>query len=203
MDALAKENEALRLALDIENDEYVQQVGYWKIQQREKEEIASLRESLKGGIVSDDKKPREFWLVEGATRIIACSADPRKIPMNESANVLCHVIEHSAYAALQKENELLKLDRDNAMAQFFNLQNKASEGIIALEEELASLREELEGYKIGASVEAKAGDEARAQLQIAIDAIKDVIRSSHDIIAKKRCSEALREIEGKLIDETN
>lgn len=35
------------------------------------------------------------------------------------------------------------------------------------------------------------------KLDIALEAIKDVIRNSPDIIAKKRCSEALREIQGE------
>jgi len=73
--------------------------------------------------IMDDKKPND--VIEG------CKVD-------RSRELL-----HGAYAALVKENERLKLDRDNAMAQFFGLQNKASEGIIALEKEITSLRESL------------------------------------------------------------
>jgi hypothetical protein len=86
-----------------------------------------------------EEKPREFWItVDDHKCLDAYWREP------QIAYQTYHVIEHSAYAALQKENELLKLDRDNAMSQFFNLQNKASEGIITLEKEITSLRESLE-----------------------------------------------------------
>jgi hypothetical protein len=86
--------------------------------------------------MTDDKKPRE-WTVKYFGYSLVADGPTTKL------SECVPVIEKSAYDALAKENELLKLDRDNAMAQFFNLQNKASEGIIALEKEMASLRESL------------------------------------------------------------
>ena len=111
----------------------------------------------------------------------------------------------TAYIAPDLEIELQKLRKLIA-----ELSNAAPRGIDELEsmrreeqlmrqdaqDKLKATLEELERYKVGSYLEAKAGYETRAQLQIATEALKDVIRNSYDILAKKRCSAALQEIEG-------
>jgi hypothetical protein len=60
--------------------------------------------------MSDDKKPREFWISmctfnDGYTEIYECR-DGEFEPTPPAEKV--HVIEHSAYDAIAKENTLLR-----------------------------------------------------------------------------------------------
>jgi hypothetical protein len=61
--------------------------------------------------MSDDKRPREFWIQDLAeTTYRATDVSCYDEEVNPSIIDEWHVIEHSAYAALQKENEELKAD---------------------------------------------------------------------------------------------
>lgn len=53
------------------------------------------------------EKVSEYWLIEGATRIIACKVDPREIPGNESCVVLAHTIDKQDYDRLAEINKVL------------------------------------------------------------------------------------------------
>ena len=80
--------------------------------------------------MTNDKKPREFWVVNEPKRQWYSS-----IEISAPSDIVTHVIEHSAYAALQKENEELKKYRNN-----YDLQEENK----SLRESLAIAVKELE-----------------------------------------------------------
>jgi hypothetical protein len=123
-----------------------------------------------GGVMTDDKKPREFYLY---SRGPSYYPDIFKLPLKSenmpeglryyvpSSNIWTsyqdeiHVIEYSAY---DREHELAV----EADSKRWSAENKLSA--------------------------------CEAKLKICVETMKDVIRNSHDIVAKKRCSEALAKI---------
>jgi hypothetical protein len=81
--------------------------------------------------MSDDKKPREFWLFKDE-----CFENYHVYSgkSNMQWNHSFHVIEYSAYAALQKENEELKQ---------YILRHEATSCDKFMQEQVASLRDQL------------------------------------------------------------
>jgi hypothetical protein len=77
-----------------------------------------------------DKKPREFWLDALDEKTISWLAEEPEVKVT-----WIHVIEHSAYAQLQKENEDLK---NNCISLFLHEQRMA-----VLQKENAALRASL------------------------------------------------------------
>lgn len=58
-----------------------------------------------------EKKPREFWLGLNES-VIYTKNDFVELPTKEDPGPFVHVIEHSAYEKLQKENEQLRADNE-------------------------------------------------------------------------------------------
>jgi len=91
--------------------------------------------------MSDDNKPREFWIVEQPdnpvtpNKLLSFNVKPPLTMISKSWPVY-RVIEHSAYAALQKENQDLR--RLNA-----ELSTAGQRGVEMLAKQNASLRDQL------------------------------------------------------------
>jgi len=119
-------------------------------------------------------RPKEFWIVDCGAGMLACSADPRKIPTNADAPVLAHVIEKSAYDRLKDENELLekyfKTELAPKLSEIEELQSKLKK----TEAELWAAKDARLRTYDGLAQKADKADKLEAQLKAAVEVMKAV-----------------------------
>lgn len=116
--------------------------------------------------MSAEQKPREWWINKCAIEDTAEGAIYEHPPVFiQKSTAFIHVIEHAAYKLLEAEVAAIKarmLDYKNHPETTILVCDQTIEG---MSDEIAALTAELKDWRAGAESEARAGDEARAEVK--------------------------------------